>query len=229
MGLDLALGALILFIAFRGYLKGFLIQAIRLSGLVAAVYVADPVRNQVKPYVVGYIPTIRPELFDRLLWWASGFVSYFVLVGLASLAVAMIRRPIYGIAEPKRGDQFAGFGFGLLKGLITVSFLLAAVEKYLPLAQVTKIAWAEEQINTSTAWDWNTRYQPAAKIWAAPPIQQFVSHIQRMGLLAPAPKTEVEPEPEKAVQTASRTPSLILPATKSAYKVPGLDEGPEGD
>src|SRR4051794_39139869 len=87
MGLDLALGAIVLLSAIRGWLKGFLLQAIRLSGLIACVYVADPVRNVTKPYVLPHLPSVRPELVDRLLWWSAAAVSYVVLVGLASVIV----------------------------------------------------------------------------------------------------------------------------------------------
>src|SRR4051794_4161085 len=79
MGLDLALGGLVLLTAIRGWLKGFLVQAIRLTGLVSSVYLAAPVRDQVKPYLAGYLPTMRPEVLDRLMWWGSLVVSYFVL------------------------------------------------------------------------------------------------------------------------------------------------------
>src|SRR3954447_21456464 len=43
MGLDLALAVIVLLSAVRGWLKGFVLQAIRLSGIVACVYAADPV------------------------------------------------------------------------------------------------------------------------------------------------------------------------------------------
>src|SRR5262245_59554441 len=108
MGLDLALGGLVLFTAFRGWLRGFVIQAIRLAGLVASVYVAAPVRDEVKPYVLDYLPAMRPDLVDRILWWTAVVVSYFVIVGGASLLVAATRRRAYGLDEPNRSDQFAG-------------------------------------------------------------------------------------------------------------------------
>jgi uncharacterized membrane protein required for colicin V production len=210
MGLDLTLGGLVLIAGIRGWLKGFVIQVIRLGGLISAVYVALPIRTQVKPYVVGQLPTMRPELLDRMLWWASAVVAYFVITGVASLIVAVARKPKYGIAEPNRGDQFAGFGLGTIKGLIAVSFLVAGLERY-ALPQIAKISWAEDQKKSSFAWDWNERYHPATRIWAAPPVQQFVNHVQKMGLMGPAEKT-TEPEPDKGVQTASRNaPSLSLP------------------
>ena len=83
MGLDLALGGLVLFVAIRGWFRGFVVQAIRLGGLVAAAYAAVPVRDQAKPYALEYFPAMRPELVDRILWWVSAAVSYFVIVGVA--------------------------------------------------------------------------------------------------------------------------------------------------
>src|SRR4051794_28680572 len=80
MGLDLALGAIVLLTAIRGWLKGFILQAIRLAGLVACVYLADPVRDLAKPYVLPHLPSIRPELIDRLLWWSAAAISYVALV-----------------------------------------------------------------------------------------------------------------------------------------------------
>ena len=211
MGLDLALGGLVLITAIRGWLKGFLVQAIRLVGLVASVYAAVPVRDQVKPYVVEYLPTIRPELVDRLLWWAAAVVSYFVIVGVASLAVSVSRRQTFGLNEPNRGDQFAGLGLGLVKGLIVASFLVAALQKYAQ-PQIAQIAWAEEQTKASTAWDWNERYHPAAQIWSAPPVQRFVNQIQKMGLMSPA-GARLEGEPEKPdANRQPRSPGSTVPA-----------------
>ena len=69
MGLDVALGVIILIAAIRGWLQGFLYQAIRISGLIACVYLAAPVRDQAKPYILPYLPTIHPDLVDRLFWW----------------------------------------------------------------------------------------------------------------------------------------------------------------
>ena len=210
MGLDLAMGGLVLIAAVRGWMKGFLVQAIRLGGLVAAVYAASPVREQAKPYVVEYLPTIQPLLLDRLLWWSAAGVSYFVIVGVASLAVAVARRPKYGIEEPNRGDQFAGFGLGVVKGLIVTSFLVAGLTRYANWT-FEKISWAERQTKESYAWEWNRKYRPAAKIWAAPPVREFVSHVQKMGLLVPeGSKSDDSKGEAPPVQTASRAPTLDL-------------------
>ena len=211
MGLDLALGGLVLVSAIRGWLKGFVAQAIRLVGLVAAVYAAAPVRDQIRPYVAVQFPTIRPELLDKILWWASGVGAYFVIVGIAGLLVAVSRRQTFGMAEPNRGDQFAGFGLGLLKGLLVASFAVAGLQKYAE-PQLVTVSWAEDQKKESFAWKWNADHKPAAVIWRAAPVQHFVQQIQKMGLAPPKPSEKPESglAAEKPVQTASRTPKLSI-------------------
>ena len=42
MGLDLALGVIILIAAFRGWFQGFISQAVRLGALIACVYLGGP-------------------------------------------------------------------------------------------------------------------------------------------------------------------------------------------
>jgi len=209
MGLDLALGGLVLVMAIRGWLKGFLLQAIRLAGLVLCVYAADPVRDQIKPRVLGHLPTIRPELMDRMLWWTSAVASYVILVGLATLAVKLYRRQSQGGAdESNRGDQFAGSMLGVAKALVVAAFIVAGVEKY-ALAHIKQIPWAWQQVETSRSMALNGRYQPVPRIWSAPPVQHFVRHVQRMGLNRP---DEPPREPAPPVRTASRTPQLQLSA-----------------
>jgi uncharacterized membrane protein required for colicin V production len=219
MGLDLALGGLVLFVAIRGWFRGFVVQAIRLGGLVAAAYAAVPVRDQAKPYALEYFPAMRPDLVDRILWWVSASVCYFVIVGVASLAVAASRRHPYGLAEPNRSDQFAGLGLGVMKGLLVASFLVAGLHKY-GQSQVVKIDWAQEQTRESYAWMWNEQYHPAARIWASQPVQLFVSHVQKNGLNPPSSPSD----PPTPVRTASRSPQLALPPTVGPnFDANGLD------
>ena len=93
MGLDLTIGAVILIAAIRGWIKGFVSQAVRIAGFIACVYLANPVREQARPYVLARVPKIDPALMDRILWWVSAVVSYIVLVGLTTLAIQMMRTP----------------------------------------------------------------------------------------------------------------------------------------
>ena len=225
MGLDLALGAVILVAAIRGWLRGFVGQAIRLSGFVGCFYLADPVRDQARPYVLPRLPKVDPALMDRMLWWASAIASYIVVVGLATLAIKMMRRPdAAGKPEARRDDQFAGFLLGAAKGAVVAIFLTAAVQKY-GLEAAKKSEWAGRQLENSRALVWNQKYQPVPKIWESPPVRRFVEHIQKNGLSpipAPAPPADevAELHPEHG---SRRPPRLDLAPPDASAPDPDLD------
>jgi uncharacterized membrane protein required for colicin V production len=210
MGLDLAFGAIVLLLAIRGWLKGFIAQAIRLAGVVACVYAADPVRDLVKPYISPHLPSVGPELVDRLLWWLAAAVCYVVLVGLASVVHNVSRRRTFGLDEPRRNDQYAGFALGAVKGLIVALFLVAGLDRYV-LARAKGVAWAEDQLQASKVLKWNAQYQPVAWIWASPPIRHFVDHIQRMGLNPPAATAAAALEINPLQASSGPPPRLVLP------------------
>jgi uncharacterized membrane protein required for colicin V production len=194
MGLDLALGVIILVAALRGWLKGFVSQAVRIAGFIACFYLADPLREQGRPYILGKMPAIDAGLLDRILWWVAAVISYIVLVGLTTLAIQLTRiPPPPGAPRSRRDDQFGGLLLGTAKGLLVAAFLAAGVEKY--GAEIARnVAWAERQTTGSYALKWTAQYQPAARIWAAPPVRSFVEHIHRDGL-----KGQIETEAEKQV------------------------------
>jgi uncharacterized membrane protein required for colicin V production len=212
MGLDLALGVVILVTAFRGWFRGFISQAVRIGGLIACVYLADPVRDFAKPRVLPYLPSIPPDLVDRVLWWVSAVLTYVVLVGVVTLVIKMTRRPeIPGLPEASRNDQFAGLLIGLGKGAIIATFLTAGIQKF-ALTQIQSISWAEDQAKNSLALKWNEQFQPVVKIWRSQPVSHFVNHIQRMGLQNPADAIPASSDDDSQtnggppLQTASRTP-----------------------
>ena len=225
MGLDLALGVIILLAAFRGWFQGFVTQVVRLGALVCSVYAAAHVRDYAKPYVLPYLSSIETSVIDRLLWWVSAVATNLVLVAVAMLVVKMTKRPeIPGISQSGRNDQFAGFFVGATKGLLVAVFLAAGIQNY-AMDQVKTVTWAEEQVKTSWALKWNEAYQPARKIWASRPVRHLVDHIQRMGLNRPGDPAETqagdELEGEAVVRTASRpaegeSASPAQPGTSSA-------------
>jgi uncharacterized membrane protein required for colicin V production len=249
MGLDVALGVIILIAAVRGWLQGFVYQVIRIGGLIACVYLAVPVRDQVKPYVLLYLPAIQPDLIDRLLWWVSAGICYVVIVGVTTLLVKITRRPeIPGIPPQRnRNDQFAGFLLGIAKGALIGAFLVAALQKY-ALKQIETIPWAETQAKTSLAIQWDERYHPAARIWTSVPVRHYVNHIQRMGLQGPAedPTSDVADDavdapvvktargarsevPGKAIGAGDGHSTPPAPPAPKASKNQGTDVGQEDD
>ena len=211
MGLDIALGVMILLGSIRGWFRGFVLQAIRLGGVVGCVYAADPVRDWVRPHVASYLASVPPQMLDRMLWWASAVASYIAMVGLGTLAVKLYRRRPYGEPEPNRADQFAGFLLSIGKGAVIAAFLVGAIDKY-ALGWVKQVPWAADQLKTSKALVLNEKYRPADQIWAAAPVQHFVAHVQKMGVATPSGEAKAPESPEPApVQTASRPPRLDLP------------------
>jgi uncharacterized membrane protein required for colicin V production len=233
MGLDVTLGVIILVAAFRGYFQGFITQAVRIAGLVACVYLAEPVRDYSKPRVLPYLPTIDPALIDRLLWWVSAAVTYIVLVGLATLVIKMTRRPeIPGIAQSGRNDQFAGFMLGASKGILVAAVSTAAVQKY-ALEPIKTVPWAEAQVKTSWAGKWNEQYQPVPKIWSSPPVRQFVTYVERMGMRTPGESSDAaegddDDRESPAVRTASRpaAPNIATDGRHAAGDEPVSEKAP---
>lgn len=220
MGLDLALGIIILVAAFRGWFQGFVTQAVRIGGLIACVYAADPVRDFAKPRVLPYLPSIQPDLVDRILWWVSAVVSYVVLVGITTLVIKMTRRPeIPGIPPSSRNDQFAGFFLGGAKGLLIAALLAAGIQKY-AMNEIKNVTWAEEQAKGSLALKWNEQYHPVAKIRSSAPVQHFVNHVLRMGLQNPTEPSQSQAaeaeERDPASQTAHRQSDMRGSATQQA-------------
>lgn len=185
MGLDLALGLVVLFAAFRGWIQGFIHQAVRIAGLIACIYLADPVRQFAKPYILPHLSSIQPDLIDRILWWTAAAISYFVLVGIALSIAKMANRPEPpGAPKGGRNDQFAGFLLGGVKGLLIAVFLTAGIEKY-ALERLKTMPWAAEQTSGSYALKWNDQYHPAPRIWQSQPVQELVMRVRRMGLQGP--------------------------------------------
>ena len=171
MGLDLALGLIVLLAAIRGWLKGFVLQAIRLAGLVACVYAADPVRDLAKPYVLPNLPSIRPEaggppdLVGRLRRSATSCSSGWRPWSSNSHAVRRSgwRSRIATTSSP-------GLCSGAAKGCWW-RFSWSRDWTNMRRDRIQGIAWAEEQAKTSKVLKWNARYEPAAKIWASPPVR----------------------------------------------------------
>jgi hypothetical protein len=212
MWLDVALGVMILFGAIRGWFRGFVIQAIRLGGVVACVYAAAPLRDLSRPYVAPYLVSIRPGLLDRLLWWSAAAIAYVLVVGTATAFVKLYRKKTYGESEPNRGDQLAGFFLAGVRSAIVAAFLVSSLSKN-ALVWAAHVPWADEQAKSSVALGWNAQYHPADQIWQAPPVQQFVAHVRKMGIEEPeGDRSRPAVESAQTAQVATLPPRLDLPA-----------------
>jgi uncharacterized membrane protein required for colicin V production len=213
MGLDIALGVVVLLAGIRGWLKGFVRQAIGLGALVGCVYLADPIRDYVRPHTQAYFPSIRPELFDKLLWWVAAVLAYIVSAGLAIWVVKLYRRRPYGDPELHRADQGAGFTLGLAKGVILGVFLTAGILKYEPTySKFVPTGWIDDTVKASVALDWSRQWKPADRIWNSMPVQAFVGHVWTRGLWVDEPKSAEKP-PVQAAAAPSAPKTLQVPKT----------------
>ena len=221
MGLDIALGVIILLGAIRGWFRGFVLQAIRLGGLVGCVYAAGPIRDQARPYVVPYLASIPPPCSTGCSGGRRRWSSYLAMVGLASLAVKLYRRRPYGEPEPNRADQFAGLLLAGGKAAVVAAFLVGALDKY-ALTWIKQVPWATDQVRSSTALTWNEQYRPSERIWSAAPVQHFVAHVRKMGVAGPsgtrpeAPSSRTRRSRPPAARPGSNCPS----ATRSTRRSP---------
>ncbi|WP_165244457.1 CvpA family protein [Paludisphaera soli] len=225
MGLDLALGAVVLIAAIRGWLRGFVSQAVRIAGFVACFYLADPVRDQARPHVLARLPKVDPALMERILWWCSAAASYIVVVGVTMLLIKLARRPdATGKVEARRDNQFAGFLLGAAKGALVSVFLLSGVQKYAD-ALAGRFDWAAGVMERSRTLEWNRRYEPAPKIWESPPVRRFVEHIQRNGLGAPPDAdpgaTPIPAEASDGQVASARIPEVVRPTPR--LEMPDFD------
>lgn len=181
MGLDIALGVVILLAGLRGWFRGLAMQVVQLGSLIACVYLAGPVRDLARPYGREYLAGIQPEVLDKLLWWTGAVVSYVVATGIGYGFIRIHRRRTYAEFEPNRGDQGAGFFLGALKGALVAVFVASGIQGYVP-EYVKAGGWIADQVQTSKALEISARYRPAEQVWKAKPVQAFVAHVRREGL-----------------------------------------------
>ena len=217
MGLDITIGVLVLLAGIRGWLKGFVLQAIRLVALVSCVFLADPLRDLARPYVHDHFPSIQPELMDRFLWWTAAIIAYLLLSGIPSSLVRLARRRPAAELEARWSDSGAGFLLGVLKGFVTVAFLLWGFDTYAANRYTQEGGWISQQIATSRLLPLARTYHPAERIWTSDPVRLYVHRIKTRGLWTapeePAPTTSPEPDlpPPISAQKPSRTVPAELP------------------
>lgn len=217
MGLDIGLGIFVLLAAVRGWLRGFLLQVIPLAALIGSLYVADPLRDLARSSAHDYFPGIRPELLDRLLWWSAAVLTFVVASGVATAMVRLYRKRPAAEFETRYTDQGAGFLLGALKGGLIAAFLTAGMVDYVP-TYVKSGGWIARQVDASYAVRMNTRYRPAAQVWASPPVRAIVAHVRSRGLW-PAPESADKTDASTVAEEAA---PIIAEEVKAAFRTPAL-------
>ena len=211
MGLDLALGAVVLLAAIRGWARGFLLQAVRLAAMVGSVFAAGPIRDVARPYAREHIPTMAPDVLDKLLWWTAAVVTAVVASGVASAIVRGAKNR--GDRESGGGDADRGAGLlmGAAKGLIVASFLAAGIDRY-SAKYLGEVPWAREQIEKSRGMQFSQTYRPAMRLWESAPVRRFVAHVRQAGLSTPEPAGGATESADSRLLHAPAPSAAIPPA-----------------
>lgn len=201
MGLDIALGLVILVAGLRGWFKGFVVQAIGIGALVGCIYLAEPVRDLARPIAHEHLSALQPGLLDTLLWWAAAVLSYVVLSGVALSLVRLARDRAPQDADVRRGARGLGFLLGAAKGALVALFLAAGIVRYAP-KYAEMGGWIGEQVRTSQALKVSTEHRPAERIWNSLPVQALVSRVRRGGFWTEPEKSPNPTRPAVEVETA---------------------------
>lgn len=125
--LDGVWGAIILLLLLRGFLRGFLQEAMELVGLGAAAYVAARLYEPLSQWLVERVPEL-PEAAARAGSFAMVAAAVLALVAVLSGMVVHLARmsPLSWV------DTLAGAMLGALKGLAVVSALVVAISTLPP-------------------------------------------------------------------------------------------------
>lgn len=218
MGLDIALGVVVLLAALRGWFKGFVLQAIQLASLVGCVYLADPVRDLARPYAQDYLPAIEIGILDKLLWWTSAVLTYVLTTGIAVSMVRLARRKPEPDPDLHRGDRGLGFLLGAAKGVLVALFLAWGLSTHAP-RYIQTGGWAGEQVQTSQALKLSAEYRPAERIWRSTPVQQFVTRIRERGFSETgSPRGSRSPEESARIETARPVEAPVSPPERIASR-----------
>ena len=187
MGLDVALGIIILIAAIRGWLQGFVYQAVRLGGLVACVYLADP-RARSGEAACRSLLADDPAGPDRSALVVGRRPSSTLRRARRRRrrsSIKMTRRPEIPGMPPQRSrnDQFAGFLLGIAKGVLVAAFLTARHSEVRVEPDRDDSPGPRSKSSRRWALRWNEPVSSRRpRSGRRSPVQHFVNHVQRMGL-----------------------------------------------
>jgi uncharacterized membrane protein required for colicin V production len=232
MGLDITLGILVLLGGIRGWIKGFLLQAIQVGALIGSIFLADPIRDLARPYLAPHLPSLQPALIDRMLWWAAAVLGYIVISGVPSSLVRLIRSRPAAELDARWGDCGIGFLLGAAKGLVFVSFLTWGLQSFAVPRYAADPGWIGKQLSTSRGLELARRHEPGRQIWTSEPVQLVVDRVRTRGLgagsVAPAaPDATAAPITDGPAIEAPPAASARAQTTKVPAQIPPIELDPE--
>lgn len=120
---DIVVGILILLLAIRGVINGFIREFLGLAGIVGGVYVASVYASSVGEWISANIYTFNNISAIKLI----GFLVVLVLVWGGALLLAEILQKVINVSALSTINRIFGFCFGALKVFFVFAILVATL------------------------------------------------------------------------------------------------------
>ena len=165
---DIALGIILVFGAFSGFKKGFILEVVSLVGFIIASLAAFHFMN----LGAGFIETYTTSLGEALPIVA--FVLIFLAVFFALILVGKVVKGIVHLTPFGTLDQLLGMGFGFFKWALFLSLGIWLLNSFKPelLAE-----FVEKSLLYPTVEKWGNQFIKLSMEYI-PAIHQFIESYQ---------------------------------------------------
>lgn len=134
---DIVVGILILFLAIRGVINGFVREFFGLAGIVGGVYIASVYGESVGNWISANVYAFKNPSAITLI----GFLVLLVIVWVAALLIAEALQRLVNLSALGVLNRLLGFAFGALKVFMVFAIIIAAL---------TNIQFAKSFIESKT-------------------------------------------------------------------------------
>ncbi|MBX7490309.1 CvpA family protein [Helicobacter sp. Faydin-H64] len=134
---DVVVGVLILFLAIRGVINGFIREFFGLVGIVGGVYVASVYGGNVGAWISANIYVFKNPSAVTLI----GFLVLLVVIWVGALLIAEVLQRLVSLSALSIVNRLLGFVFGALKVFVVFAIIIAAL---------TNIQFAKSFIESKT-------------------------------------------------------------------------------
>ncbi|MCI5968404.1 CvpA family protein [Helicobacter sp.] len=120
---DGIVGILILLLAIRGVMNGFIREFFGLAGIVGGVYVASVYSGSVGVWISANVYAFKNPSAMTLI----GFLVLLVVIWVSALLIAEVLQKLVRLSALSAVDRLFGFVFGALKVFVIFSIIIAAL------------------------------------------------------------------------------------------------------
>lgn len=134
---DVVVGVLILFLAIRGVINGFIREFFGLAGIVGGVYLASVYGGNVGAWISENVYVFKNPSAVTLI----GFLVLLVVIWVGALLIAEVLQRLVSLSALSVVNRLLGFVFGALKVFVIFAIIIATL---------TNIQFAKSFIESKT-------------------------------------------------------------------------------